>query len=149
MSTVTDWTALGRRAVAAKYWRWLPGMRVGPHRVYLGPDGMLCRQKEGGASGLGIEYLPDLRDPARGTDTLAARAAEEFGLAVHPMAADWIRYGHAAGSRRNQAMLDTHPRPSLVITFPGGRGTADMVRRAKDAGVPVRIVADRNQPDLL
>jgi hypothetical protein len=29
-------------------------------------------------------------------------------------------------------------RPGLVLAFPGGRGTADLVRRAKAAGVPVR-----------
>ena len=28
----------------------------------------------------------------------------------------------------------------LVIAFPGGRGTADMVRRAKAAGIPVREI---------
>jgi len=27
--------------------------------------------------------------------------------------------------------------PDAVLAFPGGRGTADMVRRAKRAGVPV------------
>jgi predicted Rossmann-fold nucleotide-binding protein len=29
-------------------------------------------------------------------------------------------------------------KPDLVIAFPGGRGTADMIRQAKEAGVPVR-----------
>jgi len=28
----------------------------------------------------------------------------------------------------------------LCIAFPGGRGTADMVRRARAAGIPVRSV---------
>jgi len=50
-----------------------------------------------------------------------------------------------AGPRRNQIMLDNF-RPDLVIAFPGGRGTADMVRRAVAAGVEVRQVpADQNR----
>jgi hypothetical protein len=37
--------------------------------------------------------------------------------------------GRAAGPRRNQRMLEDF-RPDLVVAFPGGRGTAYMVRRA-------------------
>lgn len=48
--------------------------------------------------------------------------------------ADWKKHGKAAGPMRNQRMLDEH-KPDLVIAFPGGAGTADMVRRAKAAGV--------------
>lgn len=53
--------------------------------------------------------------------------------------ADWKRHGKAAGPIRNQMMLDRH-KPDLVLAFPGGRGTADMVRRARAAGVPVKEV---------
>ena len=31
-------------------------------------------------------------------------------------------------------------KPDLVIAFPGGRGTEDMVTRAERAGIPVRRV---------
>lgn len=48
--------------------------------------------------------------------------------------ANWDRDGRAAGPIRNQRMLD-HGQPDLVIVFPGGAGTADMVARAKRAGV--------------
>jgi hypothetical protein len=34
-------------------------------------------------------------------------------------------------------MLDKG-RPDLVLAFPGGRGTADMIQRAEAAGVPVQ-----------
>ena len=44
--------------------------------------------------------------------------------------ADWAKYGPVAGPIRNQDMLDLH-RPKMVIAFPGGKGTADMVKRAK------------------
>lgn len=50
--------------------------------------------------------------------------------------ADWKTHGKAAGPIRNQQMLDEF-KPDAVVAFPGGRGTADMVRRAEKAGVKV------------
>jgi len=50
--------------------------------------------------------------------------------------ADWQTHGRAAGPIRNQRMID-EGRPDLVVAFPGGSGTADMVRRAEKAGIPV------------
>lgn len=55
-------------------------------------------------------------------------------LACYP--ADWKKHGKAAGPIRNQQMID-EGKPDLVLAFPGGHGTADMVRRAKRAGVKV------------
>ena len=54
--------------------------------------------------------------------------------------ADWKTHGNAAGPKRNQQMLD-EGKPDLVVAFPGGRGTADMVRRAKVAKLPVIEIA--------
>jgi hypothetical protein len=54
--------------------------------------------------------------------------------------ANWKKYGLAAGPIRNQRMLDVGE-PDLVVAFPGGNGTADMVQRAKDAGVKVLEIA--------
>lgn len=48
----------------------------------------------------------------------------------------WEEHGRSAGPKRNQKMLD-EGKPDIVIAFPGGRGTADMIRRAEKAGVPV------------
>jgi YspA, cpYpsA-related SLOG family len=52
-------------------------------------------------------------------------------------------YCPAAGVYRNAAMLDgpIGHLPNLCLAFPGGNGTADMVRRAARAGVPIRQVA--------
>lgn len=50
--------------------------------------------------------------------------------------ASWELEGRAAGPIRNQRMLD-EGKPDLVVAFPGGNGTADMVRRARKAGVRV------------
>jgi hypothetical protein len=72
---------------------------------------------------------------ARGADSLAIRYAEKYGDPVEKFPADWNTHGRAAGFIRNQQMLDSGV--DLVVAFPGGRGTADMVRRSKKAGVEV------------
>ncbi len=76
---------------------------------------------------------------APGADTLAWKWAKRH-LAPdcrRTFDAEWHKHGKGAGPMRNQQMLD-EGRPDLVIAFPGGRGTADMVRRAERAGVPVQ-----------
>lgn len=75
---------------------------------------------------------------AKGADTLAwlwrrRNLPSECHLTIE---ARWDRDGKAAGPIRNQRMLDEGA-PDLVVAFPGGRGTSDMVRRAKRAGVKV------------
>lgn len=45
------------------------------------------------------------------------------------------RYDANAGPRRNTKMLAL--KPDAVIAFPGGAGTADMIRQARTAGVQV------------
>jgi hypothetical protein len=49
---------------------------------------------------------------------------------------EWQSVGNRAGPMRNQRMLD-EGKPTAVVAFPGGRGTADMVRRARDACIMV------------
>jgi len=49
--------------------------------------------------------------------------------------AEWKRYGLAAGPIRNGRMLEWPP--DLVVGFPGGDGTADMLAQARRAGVEV------------
>lgn len=75
---------------------------------------------------------------APGADTLAKCVAETVGLLVETYPADWRRHGKAAGPRRNQEIADAGA--DLCIAFTGGRGTADMVRRARAAGIPVEEV---------
>lgn len=45
-------------------------------------------------------------------------------------------YNVVAGFQRNQRMID-EGKPNLVVAFPGGKGTADMVSRARAARIPV------------
>lgn len=73
---------------------------------------------------------------ARGADTLAGRWAQEHGYACEVYRADWEAHGKAAGPLRNQRMID-EGKPNFMVAFPGGRGTADMVRRAVAAGLKV------------
>lgn len=75
---------------------------------------------------------------ASGADRLASEWAEVNDVPVEAFPADWKQYGSAAGPIRNREMLAR--KPDLVVAFPGGRGTADMVRQAKAAGVRVVIV---------
>ncbi len=77
---------------------------------------------------------------APGADALARLWAWANQVPLHTFAADWKAHGKAAGPIRNQQMLD-EGKPDLVVAFPGGKGTADMVRRAKAAGVRVLEVA--------
>jgi hypothetical protein len=73
---------------------------------------------------------------ARGADSLAADWAHSRLVPARAFPADWKTDGRAAGPIRNQRML-VEGKPDSVIAFPGGRGTADMIKRAESAGLPV------------
>lgn len=79
---------------------------------------------------------------AHGADRLAREwAGHPYGCGkVETYEADWENQGRFAGPMRNQRMLD-EGKPDLVIAFPGGRGTADMCRKARKAGVQVVEIA--------
>jgi hypothetical protein len=70
---------------------------------------------------------------ARGADAMAEWWAQGEGVPCDVYQADWTGLGRKAGPIRNQRMLD-EGKPDLVVAFPGGRGTADMVRRGREAG---------------
>jgi YspA, cpYpsA-related SLOG family len=74
---------------------------------------------------------------ARGADRLGMQWARDMGD-IEDMAfpADWKLHGRAAGPIRNGEML-ARGKPDLVVAFPGGRGTADMVAQAKRVGIRV------------
>jgi hypothetical protein len=73
---------------------------------------------------------------ARGADTLAGSWAFANKIPVQVYNAQWNTYGRRAGGIRNQLMLDDF-KPDMVIAFPGGHGTDNMVRKALYAKVPV------------
>lgn len=76
---------------------------------------------------------------ARGADSLAELWARSRLIPIDLFPANWNRDGKAAGPIRNRRMLE-EGRPDLVVAFPGGSGTANMVRIATAAGVPVRLI---------
>jgi hypothetical protein len=78
---------------------------------------------------------------ARGADMLGAEWAEIEGIPVLKFPAQWGIFGRGAGFVRNQKMLDDGE-PTLVVAFPGGSGTRDMVGRAQAANINVLIIAD-------
>lgn len=76
---------------------------------------------------------------AKGVDRMAgywARCARLTNIKEAVTDADYREHGRRAPLVRNQRMLDKH-RPDLGIAFPGGHGTADMVRRLNAAHVEV------------
>lgn len=71
-----------------------------------------------------------------GADALADEWAETRGIDRQPYFADWKRYGNPAGPIRNQEMLEAE-RPDAVIALPGGRGTKNLVERARMMGLRI------------
>jgi predicted Rossmann-fold nucleotide-binding protein len=73
---------------------------------------------------------------ATGADRMAMMWAINRGAPMMAMPANWTYYSQAARSIRNGWML-RFGLPDLVIAFPGGTGTADMVAQAKEWGCEV------------
>lgn len=90
-------------------------------------------------AGLYVQYgfTHVIHGDANGADTLAGEWAESMGLPVVKVPAAWDFYGNSAGIRRNIWMLALLGKDDMVIAFPGGRGTQDMVARAKSAKIRV------------
>ena len=74
----------------------------------------------------------------RGADKLGERYARERGYEVEKYPADWDKYGAAAGPIRNRKMAEI---ADYVICFWDGnsRGTASMIRYAREMGKEIRI----------
>ena len=77
----------------------------------------------------------DVTGPYIGADYWAHQWARARGIETVRVHAKW-ESGKAAGPIRNKQMLDEQ-KPDRVVAFPGGRGTASMVKLAHAAGVPV------------
>ena len=76
---------------------------------------------------------------AKGADALAGRWAHDRGVQEVICPANWDRRGTWAGPIRNSAMLLLQP--DLVLAFPGGKGTEDMVRKAEAKGIRVQRIS--------
>lgn len=76
---------------------------------------------------------------AIGADTLARNWARRRRIKVRTFHAQWFRYRKAAGPIRNAQMLD-EGRPELVIAFPGGPGTRNMIEQARYHVTPFKVM---------
>ena len=97
-----------------------------------------------------------LHGGARGADAAIGAAAQQLGWSSLVMPAQWQRHGRAAGPIRNRELLEqaitravAHSSPRcqvsvLVVAFPGGAGTASLVREARRMAsrspVPIAVV---------
>ena len=79
----------------------------------------------------------------RGADKTSSVVARHLGFECREYPADWEKHGRAAGPIRNREMLDKES-PDLVIAFHSNifhsKGTRDMCRCARDAGIPVILI---------
>ena len=71
---------------------------------------------------------------ATGVDTFCRLWAERAGVPVIPYEADWDRWGDAAGSIRNEEMLEDF-KPDILLVFPGGTGTQHCTRTARKMAI--------------
>lgn len=93
-----------------------------------------------------------IQGAATGADEPAAHWGWDNKRRVCSFAADWDdierpgavirtrrdgkKYDVLAGHHRNTRMLE-EGKPDCAIAFPGGSGTADMVKKIKAAGIPI------------
>ncbi len=84
------------------------------------------------------EVVGERRLP-RGADLIAKDWCDVMGCPCITMDAAWKGLRKAAGPIRNGWMLK-YGKPDLVLAFPGGKGTADMIKQARKAGVEVKEI---------
>ncbi len=84
----------------------------------------------------GIRITEVVSGRARGADALGEAWALAHGVPVKLFPADWNRFGHAAGPRRNTDMADY---AEALIALPGGRGTRDMIAKARSRRLLVYV----------
>jgi len=89
---------------------------------------------------------------ARGADTIVGKLAERYGYTVEAYAAEWDKYGSAAGPMRNKRML-VKGKPTEVWAFhddlQNSKGTRDMVMQALKAGLRVTVYESNGSSRLL
>lgn len=76
---------------------------------------------------------------ASGADLLSKQYAWYNKIDYIECLADWDKHGKKAGILRNIEMLEKG-KPDLVVAFPGGKGTAHMVKIAKEANIEVKEI---------
>ena len=80
---------------------------------------------------------------ALGADYLAGQYAISNSIPEIVIKPQWTNFGKSAGVIRNSWMIKFIP-VDLVMAFPGGVGTRNMIEQAKQKGIKVSI----NTPDV-
>lgn len=75
---------------------------------------------------------------AKGADRLARHWAVRNNVQYRTVEANWNHHGKIAGIIRNEQMIQM--KPDLVVAFPGGKGTAHMMKLAERYGVKLKKV---------
>lgn len=70
----------------------------------------------------------------KGADSVGMDWASRKGIPVRVFAPDWNSHGRAAGPIRNRQMAEY---ADALVCFPGGRGTASMIREAQKLGLMI------------
>ena len=78
----------------------------------------------------------DVTGPYIGADYWANQWAMARDIGAVRCHAEWKTQGRAAGPIRNRRMRDEWE-PDLVIAFPGGNGTMNMIELAEQAGIEI------------
>lgn len=86
----------------------------------------------------GVERL--VHGDADGADKLAKAWARSRGIPEDPYPIQ--RPGENGFDRNTRMLKERREHLNMVLAFPGGNGTADMVRKARAAGVPTIEVPD-------
>jgi len=84
---------------------------------------------------------------AAGADRLASQWAVANNVCQEAHFADWDTYGKAAGPLRNKKMILA--KPDIVLGFPGGRGTDNMLSLAVKANIPTLFFPDNENFSVL
>lgn len=98
----------------------------------------------------GFTFL--MHGDAKGADQMSHRWAKKNGVQPVAMEALWDFYGKSDGIRRNGRML-IFKVPDVVVAFDGGRGTANMMRRAHEYDPIIELIdvedIDMNDPNKI
>lgn len=108
---------------------------------------------------IGYDGIELMQGCAEGADTIGGQWARRNGILVRERPANWegpcasecppghrrrnrrgLEYCPLAGHRRNQHMVDERPALFVAAQVHGSTGTADCIRRAKTAGIPVHPI---------
>jgi hypothetical protein len=80
---------------------------------------------------------------ARGADFLADVWGLKNKIKIKRYQADWKKHGKAAGPIRNELMLTDNKDIDLIVAFPGGKGTDNMIKLALTRKLKIKRILSK------